>query len=72
MILEVLIAASVVAGVVYAVKHHITVAEAKAEAEAVIAKVKAELAKVEAAVKVDESKVSADVKALVAKLKSLL
>jgi hypothetical protein len=56
-----ILAAVVTAAVVYAINKHITVAQAKAEAEAIVAKVKAEIAVV-----------STDATTVVAKIKAIL
>lgn len=59
------IGGAIALGVLYAVKHHITVAQAKAEAEAIVAKVKAEVAVAEA----DATAVVAKIKAIFAAVK---
>ena len=67
-----ILVAAVALGVVYAVKHHITVAQAKAEAEAVVTKVKLEIAQIESEVKAEEAVVIAKVTPLLTRIKSLL
>ena len=56
-------AASIV--VIYALAHHVTVAQAKAEAEAVIAKVKVEIQKIEQTGYADVTSAVARIKALI-------
>jgi hypothetical protein len=60
-----LIAAVAAIAVIYAINKHITVAQAKAEAEAIVAKVKAEIA----VVSTDATTVVAKIKAIVTAVK---